>query len=401
MKRLIRSGQALCLCVVLLVGLLAGCSSQRVPSNLKPEDYATTVVATFGDQKIYMNEANLFARLQQFYSEVVYSSFFGTDFWETEISSGVTLEATVKEEVMAAILQTYLLNSHAQELGVELSDADRAKVADAVKDFFATSDEKLIQAANVTEEELTQIYERNALANLVYQAIADQIDTAVSEEESRQLTVKYVLFKEETPAETQPADGETQAETDAADAETEPADTRTPKEKAQDLVRLLEAGQEIDDAVTEADGTVSTASFTRSDATQTGLAGECIKMATGENKVVEVEGTGFYAVHCVTDNDETATASKVEQILTQRRAAKFSETVTEWQKTMPEFKVVDAAWNQSRFAGNAIYDPETSTIPSEEGPEGATEEATEAATEADTEAATEADTETATEADTE
>ena len=176
MKATGKRGLALILALVLVIGMLAGCGN-RVPSKVKPEDYAKTEVASFGDQKIYLHEANLFARLQQYYSEAIYKAFFGDEFWTMEIAQDTTLEKSTKEDVMAAILQTYLLNSHAEEKGVSLTDADKEKVQKSVKDFFETSSETLLKVVPMTEEQLTPIFERNALANKVYEAVVADIDT--------------------------------------------------------------------------------------------------------------------------------------------------------------------------------------------------------------------------------
>ncbi|MCD8330342.1 MAG: peptidyl-prolyl cis-trans isomerase, partial [Lachnospiraceae bacterium] len=54
---------AVLLAVILTVGSTAGCGSSTVG------DYATTVVATYGDEKIYLDEANFWLRYQQWMNE--------------------------------------------------------------------------------------------------------------------------------------------------------------------------------------------------------------------------------------------------------------------------------------------------------------------------------------------
>ena len=64
MKKKHCAGAAALLSLVLGLGSLMGCSKA-----VKTEDYATTVVATFGDEKIYLDEANFLAKSEQYLME--------------------------------------------------------------------------------------------------------------------------------------------------------------------------------------------------------------------------------------------------------------------------------------------------------------------------------------------
>lgn len=71
---------------------LAACGSVRVAL----EDYPTTVVATFGDTDIYLDEANFQARTSQYTNELYYGERYGTSvdpsLWTMDVGTGETLE---------------------------------------------------------------------------------------------------------------------------------------------------------------------------------------------------------------------------------------------------------------------------------------------------------------------
>ena len=87
MKSIVKRSLALVLALVLAACTFTGCGASYDISK-----YANEVVATYGDQEIYLDEANFYARLQQYYSEALYSAYYGTNFWSLEVTKGVTLE---------------------------------------------------------------------------------------------------------------------------------------------------------------------------------------------------------------------------------------------------------------------------------------------------------------------
>ena len=352
MKSILKRSLALLLAMALAISAFTGC--KRTSYDIS--DYGTTVVATYGDEKIYLAEANFYARLQQYYSEAIYSMYYGEDFWTMD-ASGKTLEAVTKENVMASVLQTRILMEHAQEYGVSLTDEDKEKVKKAVSEFFSENDENLKEAVNLTDDQLYDILEKNALAMKVWAAVVADVDTNVTDEEARQVTVKYILVEDK--------EGEENYAQDTADA----------------LVERMNNGESIDDIAKEDDNlTVSSASYTRNDPTATGLAALAAPMTTGENKTGAVDGTGVYAITCVTDFDEEKTEAKKESVIETRKDNKFEEVYKEWTANMKEFKVVDEVWDQIVFAGKPIYEAETQSS-AEESTKGASESSAESETE--------------------
>ena len=323
---------ALSLTAVLTAGgVLAGCGSSQVAL----EDYPTTVVATFGDTNIYLDEANYLARTEQYNSEMYYS-MIGYDIstmWDTELGSK-TLEAYTKESVMTAICQTLVLDAKAEDLGISLDEEDQAKVEEAVSGSMEEIPRVVKDATNITEELLTEIITKNALANKVYAYAVQDVDTEVSDEEAAQRTISYILV------------------TDGDDAD-------AAAELAEELKTRVEDGETMsEDMVADYDNcTYSQTTYGEGDYDNT-LGDFGLTLETGEVGTVYEDGYGWYVVYCDTDFDEEATEAEKDQIVETRRTELFQSTYEEWLKDMPEFKVDEDVWEQVSFDDN-LYVAET------------------------------------------
>lgn len=330
---------ALVFAALLLVGALSGCGRTKVSL----ETYPTTVVATFGDTKIYLDEANYKARADQYTNEMYYSmyGYSLTDMWKSDLGTGMTLEDYVKTSTMTAIYQTYVLKAKAEELGLTLDDADKAKIESTVTAAMEGVDSSVLDATNITAERLTEIVTDNALAMKAYEYAVKDVDTEVSDEEAAQRTIKYILVK----------DGGEDAEAAAA--------------KAEELKGKVEAGEDMS-ALAEGDDNCmySTATYGEGDYDNT-LGNLGLTLKTGETGMAYDEGYGWYIVYCETDFDEEATQNEKPSIVQKRKDEAFQAVYAEWVKEMPAFKVDEKIWSQITFDKNLYVAPETTAA--EEG----------------------------------
>lgn len=373
MRKRINTTLALLLALAMCLGTFAGCSR-----TISAEDYATTAVATFGDEKIYLDEANFLAKREQYLMETYYSFLTGSmDFWSYDIGNGTTIEDSTKQSVMSSIFQTRLLCSLAEEYGVSLSAEDEQKVQETIAELKSSTPEEALAEMGATDDELlTRIYTQNALANRVWEYLVKDIDTNVDREENRQISVHYLNF-DRTEAE----DEDEEESTAAADGETESAE-ETPyeeteeyaqmEEMAQQIIEDLESGVSMSDEVTalKEDSTItaksSSETFGRTD--HDNAYGETAwSLKTGEYGYTYVEEDGWYVIYCDTDNDEEATDEAVEKILQTRRDEMFNEKYAELLESAPKFKVDEDVWAEIDFSKNIYVLPEVSTEDTTEG----------------------------------
>ncbi len=372
MKTMMKKTAAFLLAGALAAGSLTGCAKDNT-------DYATTVVAAYGDTPIYLEEANFMARYNQWYNEMYYMGYFGEEMWKQDIG-GKTLEAATKEDVMAALLQTEALIAHAEEYGVSLTEEDLEKVNQACAEFFEQQSGRLVEAAGATEELVKKIYEKNALANKVWQAVVADTNTEVSLEESQQAGIRYILVREEAEQETAgtQAAGETAAAESDGNGEGETAAAaETPEAKANAIVSRIQAGEDIGDVAEELGLTCNTGHYAKNrtepengedlEGTSADVIGtNAASMTAGEARAVYSEGAdGWYVIYCDTENDEEATKNEVDRIIRERKSARFAEVYAGWDKA--EFKVDEDAWELVAFDGNPIYAEEPVTVGTDSG----------------------------------
>lgn len=388
---------ALLLALGMSMSLLAGCSK-----TISPEDYATTVVATYGDQKIYLDEANFLAKQEQYLMESYYSFLMGsTDFWDYDMGDGTTIAESTKSGVMTRIHQTYVLCAAAEEMGISLTDEDLQKVQEAVTEFKENTQAEALAKMNVSDELLTDIYTKNALANRVWEALVKDIDTEVDYEECRQLTVEYLVIDKSTPEEEEEAEGtdvaESQSqeaeETESQSGEPEETESQTPyedteeyaqmEELAKSVIEDLKSGIAMEDEreslIEDSTLTVLRSSDTFGKDEHDDAFGElCRSLATGEYGYVYVEEDGWYVVYCQTDNDEEATQKEIDSVLDTRRSEMFQEKYQQLAAYATKFKVDEDVWAQVNYDTSLYVMPETTAEDTENESASESQEGTEA-----------------------
>ena len=414
MKKKHCAGAAALLSLVLGLGSLVGCSK-----TVKTEDYATTVVATFGDEKIYLDEANFLAKSEQYLMESYYSMITGTvDFWSYDVGNGKTIEETTKEGVMARILQTRILDSKAEEYGISLSEDDEAKIEEAITQYKENLQDGAFEKMGGTDELLSKVYHGNALANRVYEYMVADIDTNVDRDEQRQVKVSYLKFdktqtQDETSTETESeSETETAAES-ASETETESETAYEDTEEYAEMEQLaeqavadLKSGESMDDvkADLEADDTLTvtqkTETFGKTDY-DNAFGTASFDLQTGEYATAYVEEDGWYVIYCEEYEDEAATDDAVQSVLKTRKSDMFNTKYEQLKSEAPKFKVNEDVWATVTMSP-ALYEiPETTAADETEteatSSEAESETETSAESESETESATETESESAAE----
>ena len=334
MRRVWKNMLTAALVLGMAVSVLAGCGSA-----VKPEAYATTPVATVGSETIYLDEANFYLRSDQYYYEMMYSYMYGTsEIWDMEVSAGVTMADNLREGVLTTLRQTYILCSHADELGVSLSEADMAKVEQTIDNSLEQSDPELLEAVNMSRERMIEVMAKNALANRVWEAVVAAADTNVSDEEARCVGASYVQVREA-------AEGEAEAEEVSA------------KVKAQEIYDAVRGGSTLTDAAAAYELTPTATTYFTGDAFEEGsLGARALAMAEGESALFEIEGMGWYVMVLNSTMDEAATSSRRDSIIAERQAEVFDATYAGWQDAV-EFSVDEKVWKSVPFG--TIYVTQT------------------------------------------
>lgn len=387
---------------MLALGLSAGLTATALSgcySKVKIDNYGTTTVATFGDQKIMLDEANYYVKMHQVSydsSFYYYSYFYGfknlKDMYESvaDEKTKKTLWDTLKEDAMGAVYQTYVLCDHADDYNISLTDEDKEKIEKSVKSYFEEGDSGLTSAINISEEHLRDLLTRNAIAVKVHDYLVKDIDTKVDEAQYRHALASYIKVteakKEDTQKETtKAADGETK-EAESTVAETTEAETKAPEKadlkaaaeeiKAQwekefaDSKDYTKAANSVVEKYKDSKEITAAYTATANYAKPTVAEGETEAKASlqkyvwenmkeGEFAVYEDGDSTVYVVYCYEDDDPKTKQTDIDSELDTRRAQMFKDKWPDVVKGSPEWKVESRVYAQIKYAEIDYDEPTT------------------------------------------
>ena len=409
MKKLWNKAAAAVLAASLTVGMTA-CGQEEI--QVDPEKYPETAVATVGDEKIYLDEANYILRGQQYSMESLYTMMGYTNetLWSqyADQEQTVTMEEYLKQMVLTELIQTYVLNQEAEELGITLSEEDEEKIQARIEDD-QTLEEEFLEASGFTEELARKVYTNNALALRVYEKLVEDVDTNVDEEEYRHVKVEYLYLKDEadesassTASETETESQETEESTENpnADGSLTEADAEVVLAKLEELQDVNEVYEELEEQFDGRLSKIESNSVGKTETEDNELFAEIYEMKNGEFKKVHIENKGWYIIHCLDDNDPEGKQADIDQEIENRKGELFTEKYEEILADGPEVKVEYAVWNGMKLAGEVVFvapttesstEGETGTAESgaEETESGAEESSSETESAAETESAQE------------
>ena len=359
MKRFLRIAAAL-LAALMIICSVTGCSK-----TVDYEKYSTTVAATYGDQKIYMDEANFMLNLQRWAYEdaywYYYYQYYGvTDMWSTASPDGSnkTFGEYLRETNMAALIQCRIINDHAAELGVSLTEADEAKIAANTQELRDTYAEELFtKYAPVTDEQINEWTRTNALANKVMDAVKKQaqIDISLGEIDTMSVSYCFITEKDSTSSES------------SEEAPADPAIAALEKEPlANAVLAKLQEGESLTDIAetyTQINPYDQTYLVAETD-TDTFVKKSALTMNDGESKIFYSEGSGWYVIKLHHMHDEEATASKRASVEDSKRTDHFNEVLQEWTANAPAYKV-NSCYEDLKVTGLIfVYKEESDTTSS-------------------------------------
>ena len=251
---------------VVIAMSMTACSTQTADKTFDPDAAA----ATYGSKTITMREANFMLRYQEWIEEQSsaymnqYYQYYGYEnMWAAPTGIGnKTIGDYFKEVVMSQLLQTYVINDHAAEVGVELTDLQKKAISDTVARLH---DETAYNKAfwnytDATDEQITEWLTANAIAVLVNNKITDEAEVTVTDEEVKSFTINYITVAKDATNETEAP--ETEEETDA-DVVAEDADVDA---VADSTDAVSDAADAAGDAAAEGADAVSDAAADATDA---------------------------------------------------------------------------------------------------------------------------------------
>lgn len=333
---------ALGLAGMLAVTGLTGCGS------MNNDD----VVATVGESEIKLGVANFYARMQQAQYETYYAGMMGTtgeELWAKE-TDGKTYEQSVKSDMIKSLENMYILEQHASEYDVVLSEDEKKAIDKAAEEFDENNALEDKEAVSGYNKYVKKVLELLTIQSKMEDAMTADVDTEVSDNEAAQKSMKYVFYSY------------TKDENDSTSTMSEIEKTEA-KQKATDFAEKLKNSdtKDIDAVANEAGMEVQTATF---DSESTSPNADLVKAAdalTAEGDVTDAIETdsGIYVAKVTSFLDRTATDAKKQSIVEERKKDQYDDLLKKWRKKT-DINLNKRVWKKVDFQKQGVTVKDTS-----------------------------------------
>lgn len=279
---------------------------------------ATLVHINKGEDSISLGYGNFVARYTQSLYDATYLQYMGTAMWTKE-EDGTTLEDNVKKNVMKSMKEDYLLEQHASDYDVTLSDDEKKSIKKAAKAFIKNNSEDTLDAMTATEEIVEKYLTNQTIASKVSEAIKESADVTVTEEEAAQRTITYAYFGSVTYKD---SSGNTGYYTDDQKKEL--------KAKAE----ALTTSTDLETDGEAAGATIKTASYGKNDTSlDEAVIAAADALSEGQiSSVVDVGNDGYYVIRLDSAYDEEATQKAMTTLEEEKRSDYLESVLKGWKK---------------------------------------------------------------------
>ncbi len=295
--------------------------------STKKWEYAENIIAVIDGQEVTKEDAAFYLYCQQANYEAYYLAYYGDEIdWQQADGDNVTVEETVKTQVLEDIQKKVILCKYAGEHDISLTEKEHTEVKEKVQTFLQDSDEKILEASGANEELVTRLYTQNALYEKTYEVIAGKYDIKVTEEEVKQAKITAV---------------------ELASTEDNEKTIKQLKADADAILKMTESGQTLS-VVAKAYGyEATTGNVGKGDMNENDLEKACLAMKTGEYQILAFSEY-YYVLYCDMEYDEEATQIAKEELEKQKK----DEKVTEFYEELIQDKQIEinsAEWDKMKF----------------------------------------------------
>lgn len=383
MKEMTKKTAVVAMAGIMAAGMLTGCGEKKLDGS--------KTVATVDGTKIPLGVVSLSVREGQMQTEAMYRSYMGGsdfDIWDTEAEKGKTYGEQAVEESLKDVELMYIMKAKAADYDVELTDEDEKAIAEAAASFMEANSEETIADLAVTEDQVKTYLELQTYKQKIHDPIIADVDKNVSDEEAQQSSFEYVSV----------------STADLSDDEI--------KEKKEDAQKILdglkadpdgdfsEIAKSVDDSYSSLSGTFDANETSEDEDTDDEDADEDSSSYSGTypEEVIDVlrtlddgevasdiieTDTAYYVVKLDKKDDEEATETKKESIISTREQTLYTDTTEKWlddadikeeKKVLKTLKVTD---NHKYVAPTATPAPTEEAAETEEVAETPEADATE------------------------
>ena len=221
-----------------------------------------------------------------------YEGVYGVEMWEHDFG-GVTFEEYVKDTIVDQLASMKAITLLAGDYDVALSSDEENQVSQAAQEYFDALSTDQIEYMDLELKDVEGLYRDHALSGKVYEEITKDVNTEVSDDEARIITVQQIRLDSSETAQT----------------------TQEQRQSGRDFAAVASA-YSLDSQITytfgrgEHDSAYEEAAFV--------LENDQV------SDIIETED-GYYILKCVSTFDEAQTQLNKEKIANQRRNEAFNQ----------------------------------------------------------------------------
>lgn len=287
---------AVILFAVLAVSFLSGCSRIKFTTGISKDEFAKC------SNMVISTDISDLLLAEQKYS---YENLFNNNVWSENIGN-MTMEEYVVDSVKNTIANLIYLNLTADELRIVLTDEENRKAAEAATEYTSMSE-------GISEDAVQEIYTLILRAEKAFYAMTDDVDTEVSNDEARIISVQYVFVSTMVKNEDGTISAVSESEYNRA------------KKLAEEIYKAARNGSDMISLATEkSSDSIHSMELGRGQYNRE-FENAAFDLEIGEiSDVVETE-YGFYVIKCINDNIESNIAKRKAEIVLGRRSEIFLE----------------------------------------------------------------------------
>lgn len=129
----------------------------------------------------------------------IYGTAYGLNLWEHDFGDN-SLTQYVKDITLEELTHVICMDLLAESQEVSLSEEEKADVASAAKEYYASLSEDEIAYLAVTESDIAEYYAHYALAQKLYHSLTNGVNDEVSDDEARVIEIMQIYVTDETKA---------------------------------------------------------------------------------------------------------------------------------------------------------------------------------------------------------
>ena len=182
-----KKGKLCLMAAVMMMLLLTGCKNDvqvKLTTGLSEGEL-------FRIEKTACTEAE--ARLFLMNQKNRYEESYGENIWNVSVE-GQSFAAQMKEQLESFLYQLKGMVLMAEDRGIALSDEEKNLTAAAAKDYLAGLSEEAAAYLNMTEEQLTRLYQQYRLAERLVAQVTAVVDEEISDDEARVIEVQQIVI---------------------------------------------------------------------------------------------------------------------------------------------------------------------------------------------------------------